>query len=422
MRNPTNSTTKATEIETELSSTKAIEETETSEINSRDEIERQLVQIWEEVLGIQSIGVRDNFFDLGGDSYDAVPLFTQIEKRFGKKLSMATLFKADTVEALAKTIYQEELAVDHQGLTSAKVLTTDFSTVETQDRLNGSWSSLVEIQPNGFKPRLFLIHPLGGEVLCYRQLSLYLGDDQPVYGLQPQGLDGKQPLLTRVEDMASRYIEAIKTFQPQGPYFIGGYSFGGIIAFEMAQQLHSQGEKLGTLIMIDSCRPGFWTLLPFYKRIFLHLRNFVQKGPTYFWQKIGSWCAWGISRLKHKFQFHVNVAERLPETDKHLEILSVNAMAFSEYTYKVYPGQLTLLRTEDRNRDAFFDCVGKIYDPLFGWDDVVTGGIDIDSIPGSHHSLLDEPHVRVVAEKLKFQLESVYNRHEDKASSFIKKV
>ena len=250
----------------------------------RNELERQITEIWEELLEIQSISIRDDFFELDGDSLQAVDLFAQIERQFGKKLPISTLFQAGTVEALAQIIAQgEDLALK-------------------PDKSEASWSSLVEIQPNGTKPPLFCIHALGGGVLCYRELAMYLGTEQPVYGLQPRGLDGKQPPLTKVEDMASHYLEEIQRVQPQGPYFLAGYSFGGVIAFEMAQQLHKQGEKVDLLAMIDTCRPGFVWRSPFLIRIFLHLSKIVQLGPAYLWQKAGGWSEWLNYHLKLYFK------------------------------------------------------------------------------------------------------------------------
>ncbi len=370
-------------------------EAENTFVAPRNELEQEMTQIWQQVLGIEPIGVRDNFFDLGGHSLLAVRLFAQIEKKFGTKIPLATLFASGTVEDLAQIICQRELAVGNQVLISEAAW--------RQDKSKTSWSSLVEIQPNGSQPPLFCIHPLGGEILCYRNLALHLGS-QSVYGLQPQGLDGKQPPLTRVEDMASHYIQEIQTIQPNGPYFLAGYSFGGIVAFEMAQQLHKQGEKVDFLVLLDTCRPGSTKRSPFLKRIFLHLDNVLQLGPAYLWRKAVSWSNYSKYLLTHRYKRHLNVAldlwnvaHNLPDTDKHLAIIDANVQALDKYIFQAYPGRITLLRTEDQNRD---DAVGMQYDPQFGWGDLVAGGIDIHYVPGSHLSLLKEPYVRVVAEKL----------------------
>ena len=352
----------------------------------RDELEFQLTKIWEQILGIQPIGVRDNFFELGGHSILAVKLFWQIEKTFSKNLPLAILFQSGTVEALAKIICQEE------------DIARNLALVNTLDQSKSSWSSLLEIQPNGSKPPFFCIHGLGGEVLCFRELALHLGSDQPFYALQPQGLDGKQPLHTRIEDMATHYIQEIQTLQPNGPYFLGGYSFGGIVAFEMAQQLQEQGEQVGILVMVDSCRPGYSWRASFLKRVFLHLNKIVQQGPTYLWQMAVRWSYWRKRRLKNRYNRYLQEVVHLPETDKHLKIIDVNTQAISEYIFSPYLGEAILLRTEDESRD---EAIGIEYDPQFGWGDVVAGELDVHYVPGSHHGLLNEPQVQVLAETLR---------------------
>jgi amino acid adenylation domain-containing protein len=188
---------------------------ETSEnfVNSQNDIQHQLIQMWEDLLGVEPIGIKDDFFELGGNSLLAMRLFADIEHKFTKKLPLALLLSSPTIETIAAIIQQETVFVN-----TAK--------------------NLVEIQTQGTKPPLFMLHPLGGEVLCYRHLAKYLGLEQPIYGLQPQGLDGKLPPLLRVEDIASQYLQEIRTIQPQGPYFLLGYSFGGVVAYEMSQQLH----------------------------------------------------------------------------------------------------------------------------------------------------------------------------------------
>src|SRR5579863_33185 len=191
-----------------------------------DDTTKQLVRIWQELLGVDSIGVDQNYFDLGGDSVLAVHLFAEIEKAFNVKLPLATLFEAPTIQELARIL-------------SSEVSTSD-------------WSPLVAIQPAGSRPPFFCIHGAGGNVLIYRELSQHLGPDQPFYGLQSQGLDGASPPLTRIEDMAALYLKAIRSQQPHGPYFIGGYCGGGLIAYEVAQRLGSSGEKVALLALLDT--------------------------------------------------------------------------------------------------------------------------------------------------------------------------
>lgn len=369
-----------------------LQEAQATFVAPRNDLERQIAEIWEEILG-QAVGVRDNFFDLGGHSLLAVKLFAQIEKKFGFKLPLATLFSANTVESLAKILCEEkEKAFDRQVL----------GAVHEEDNSVTPGSCLVPIQPKGSKPPFFCIHPLGGEILCYRPLALHLGQDQPFYGIQPQGLDGKLPPLNRIEDMAALYIQEIKTIQPSGPYFLGGYSLGGMIAYEMAQQLYRQGEEVGILAMLDTCRPGSSKRSPFLKRVLVHFENFLEQGPSYLSQKLVGWTQWGKYTVQEKYMRLLGIKEPLAEDDKHIEIMDANLEALNTYVFQSYPGRMLLLRTSDKSRT---DAVGEQYDPQFGWGELVTGGVDTHQIPGSHLSFLDEPNVRVLAEKLKECLE-----------------
>ncbi|OKH46951.1 non-ribosomal peptide synthetase [Calothrix sp. HK-06] len=352
-----------------------IKQIEETFVAPRNQLESQMRQIWEEVLGIQNIGIKDNFFDLGGHSLLAVSLFTQIEKKFGVSIPLATLFKSGTVESLAKIVSQQE-------------------------QTEISWSSLVKIKTSGSKPPLFCIHPLGGEIFCYYDLAPHLGAEQPVYGLQPQGLDGKQTPYTRIEDMASHYIQEIQTVQPNGPYYLMGYSFGGAVAFEMAQQLLKLGQKVAFLCVLDSCRPGYSKRSPILKRVYLHIKYIVQGGLPYIKQKLVGWREWGTYHLKERYKHHLQVVHGISD-DKHLKVIDANALASSQYIYQTYSGSVTLLRTKDENRD---EAIAIEYDPQFGWGDVVTGELDVQYISGSHVNMFEQPHLELLAEKLKANL------------------
>src|SRR5260370_26293793 len=234
----------------------------TQVIETDDATTRQLARIWQDLLGVKSIGRDQNYFDLGGDSPLAVQLFAQIEKVFGVKLPLATLFDAPTIEELARILGREASAP--------------------------RWSPLVAIQPAGSRPPFFCIHGAGGNVLIYRDLSQNLGPDQPFYGLQSPGLDGSRPPLTRIEEMAALYVKEIRTVQPYGPYFLGGYCMGGTIAYEMAQQLRAQGEQVGLLALVDTLNwynvalPSIWgKVYHFGERLLFHAPNFFNlDSPT----------------------------------------------------------------------------------------------------------------------------------------------
>jgi thioesterase domain-containing protein len=210
-------------------------ESKTEYVAPHDVTERKLLQLWEQVLGIRPISVRSNFFDLGGRSILAARLFTRIARTFGKELPLSTLFRSPTVEQLANEL--RPLAKDAE------------------------YPTLVAIQEKGSQPPFFCVHGGAGSTLFLHQLSRELGTNQPFYGIEPEGLDGRRFQRLTVEAMATHYLAEIRKVQPSGPYKLGGYCFGGLVAFEMAQQLRRQGEQVG-LIALFSAALRFNQLIP----------------------------------------------------------------------------------------------------------------------------------------------------------------
>jgi thioesterase domain-containing protein len=208
-------------------------------VQPRDAIELQLVQIWEEVLQIQPVSILADFFMIGGHSLLAVRLMSRIAQHFGHHLDLATIFQHPKVAELAVVLRQQ---------------------ITSDER-----SPVVALQSQGSRPPFFCVHPAGGTAFCYVNLARYLGLDQPFYGLHApdrsrcESVAGHGTLstdCTTVEEMAAAYVAAIQEVQPQGPYLLGGWSLGGIIAFEMARQLQQQGEEVGLLAVIDSRLPS----------------------------------------------------------------------------------------------------------------------------------------------------------------------
>ena len=346
-----------------------------------DELELRLVKIWERLLGVYPVGIRDNFFDLGGHSLLAVRLFSQIEKIFGKNLPLATLFESPTIEQLADIL--------------------------RQTGWRPTWSSLVTIQPVGTKLPFFCIHALGGNVLEYHALANYLGADQPFYGLQSLGLDADQTPHLTIEDMAAHYISEIRTVQPEGPYMIGGRSLGGTVAFEMACQLRVENQEVALLALLDTDPMGYHKLLPnsdkrfskaghFFKRVKGHFVNLRQltfnQRVDYFRGKF----RYVPGKIKNKlwkiaFKFFQSINRRLPKIL--LSVEEFNFMAVMNFIPKIYPGRVKLFWANEDLRGT--------YDVEAGWNFLATGGIDIINIPGNHLDIVKDPHVWVLAEKLK---------------------
>ena len=363
----------------------------------RDALELQLTQIWERVLAIQPIGIRDNFFDLGGYSLLAVRLFDAIEKITGKNLPMATLFQAATIEQLADLLRQEGWSAP--------------------------WAPLVALQSHGSNPPFFFIHAVGGNILNYRDLSRCLGPHQPFYGLQAQGLDGKQAPHTRVEDMAALYIKEIRTLQSEGPYFLGGGSSGGIVAFEIAQQLLAQGQQVALLALFDSYLRSLTTFLKgrrylanpalfrsktynLVQRVDLHLGNLLVSRP----KDHLSYIVGRLGKLKTRIgrQLQEITYKGSPHSDGSLArvlqvVLEANRQALHNYVPQVYPGRITLFLCSEAP-ERFF------YDSRLGWDELAAEGLEVHVVPGSHETLFREPHVRVAGAKLRVCLQKARRR------------
>lgn len=197
------------------------------EISAMDQMIGRLTAIFERVLLHAPIGPEEDFFELGGDSVAAVAISLEIGEALGREVPITAVFAAPSVARLAATL----LAAEPAG-----------------------FSSLVRLRPghadSGAAP-LFLVHGVGGAVTELRDLAARLETGRPVFGVQARGLDGAAPL-DRVEDMAGLYLDAMRSLQPAGPYLLGGYSFGGLVAFEMAQRLTAAGEAVSLLVMIDS--------------------------------------------------------------------------------------------------------------------------------------------------------------------------
>ena len=325
----------------------------------RDELELQLTKIWEKVIKSKPIGVRDNFFDLGGNSLMASELFAQIEKVFQTNMPISAIFQAQTIEELAKILRQE------------KDIPSSYS--------------LVPIQSKGSLPVLFAIHWLN----YTRDLSKYLGEDQPIYGLN-FGMGhsrGHVPLLSTIEELAEHYIEEIQTLQPKGPYFLMGSSFGGLVAYEMAQQLLAKEEQIGLITLFDTYTK--WREELSMKQKLINIFSFPQKSLIFF-----------IQVNRKKLQNILILIKRLIKKvmGKYVYrpklLYKVLAQAYSP---KIYLGDVLFFKSKE---DLFSSISSKIEPPEINLQKLVMGNLEIHEIPGDHNSMLKEPHIRVVAEKL----------------------
>jgi thioesterase domain-containing protein/acyl carrier protein len=363
----------------------------------RDVLEFQLLQIWESVLSIHPISVTDNFFELGGHSILAMSLMARIQKAVGRELPLSALFQGGTIERLAAIL--------------------------RRDAGSMSWSCLVELQSSGSRPPLFFVHPGGGGVLCYFDLARHLGPDQPVYGLQLPGYYGERSLYTRIEDLAAHYVEAIRAAQPEGPYFLGGWSLGGIIAYEMAQQLTAQGQSVGQVLIFDSgIRSGGEEDLKadegnieaddaeiLMETLKAHLPISIEEVQQF----------QGDERIDYILE-KAKSANLLPPDigapqARHLQtVLRTNLRALGQYVPQVYPGAVTLFKTaqqlilppsdESARAEHLTD---RLQDPTMGWGELAAGGVRIIESPGEHATMMSNPHVEILALRIKDYLDEV---------------
>jgi amino acid adenylation domain-containing protein len=351
----------------------------------RDDLEVRLTKVWEELLRRSRIGVTDNFFDLGGHSLLAAQLCATIEKTFGARLPVASFLEGATVERQAEILRGRDMTP--------------------------LWSPLVAIRAGGTKPPFFCIHGVGGNVLGFKDLARRLPLDQPVYGLQSRGLDGKGDLDFRVEDMAAHYITHVRRVQPTGPYALGGLSFGGLVAFEMARQLQQQGHEVALLALFDASagrrralglKPWLRNKASDYKaRAALHARHLIY-GParaTYILKRSRTIRRRIKNRLWHlTYNIYRWFDYSLPQPL--LIVTHANFHARREYTPQFYAGRVTLFRALERESNA---------DPRLGWGPLAGLGVEIHHVPGNHVTMLAEPHVQTLGEKLARCLEDARN-------------
>ena len=351
---------------------------ETGQVNVNDRTTTQLAEIWQELLGVVSISPDQNYFDLGGDSSLAVQMFAQIEKVFGVKLPLATLFEAPTIEELARILRREESPT--------------------------GWSPLVEIQSSGSRPAFFCVHGAGGTVLIYRELARRLGPDQPFYGLQAAGLDASSAPLTHIEDMAALYAKEIRKTQPRGPYYLGGYCMGGTVAYEVAQQIQAQGEHVALLALFDTVN---WSKIPpaslwdksyhGVQRLVFHAANFFRldhEGRAQFVREKMGILRNRLPMWRGALLGKLSNAARADASESLLlaKVWQTNDRASGQYIPKPYAGTITDFRPLKQYR--MFDK------PDAKWDRLAQGGQQVVVLPSYPAGMLVEPFVQHLATAL----------------------
>lgn len=340
----------------------------------RSPVEVQLVKIWERVLGIEQIGIHDDFFDLGGHSLIAAKLMAETRHLTTTPLPVSILVEAPTIEQLARRIVDQK---EH--------------------------SCLITIQAGKDRLPLFCIHGYMGDVINFRDLAKYLGDAYPIYALRSPDAESDSFSLT-CENLATTYLAEMQRVQPDGPYCLLGYSLGGVIAFEMAQQLSRSGKEVVFLGLLDILKPCYrqdMALLERFgenlriqwRRVQMHAKELIdsQSKATHLYRLFRGRILKAIYRVYENVNISVPVQLRVRE--------HANWFAATRYVPSLYPGSVTLFRSEVTG--------STVRDSTLGWGNVSGKGIEVFTLSGDHTALLKEPNVAVVVERLHRALDAV---------------
>ena len=338
----------------------------------QNDIERQLKIIWEDLLNISPIGIKNDFFQLGGHSLMAATLITRIEEIYGQRLELSTISESSTIEELAKVVSSD-------GSTHSK-------------------SPLIAIRANGTKHPLFCVHGIGGHILPFLQLADNMGIEQPVYGFQSIPPEQPGDLEYTIETMAGDYIREIKVVQPEGPYFLTGFSFGGFVAYEIARQLKSQGDRIGLLAILDThadSAPRYRQSLNFGDYVSYKVKSIYERIDYHYGNMTGYPLLEKYKYIRHRKKqpsaqevILGDVEEdQIPERMR--GVMEANVSALRHYIPGKYPGEIILFRSMDHGKGTYY-----------GWNELTSGDVTIYDVPGNHRGILQKPNVPVLAEKL----------------------
>lgn len=309
----------------------------TEHVAPRTEIERQLAAIWAATLKVDDIGIHDNFFDLGGHSLMGIQLLTRVEQQFGKAIPLNNLFVVPTIALMAEQLKETRAP-------------------------QATFKHLVAVQPNGSLPPLFCIQ--GDEANSF--LPKYMGPEQPFYAISHQGDDGLPMLHTTVESIAGYYITELKRARPSGPYRLCGYSFGGMVAFEMAQQLRSAGDDVQIVMLLDTYAPEpFEEIMLSERKLHEPIKNFLLRGVV------------RMFRMMDK---------PLPVRLRNFHIIDTYDKATLVYNVKPYPGRVAIIK-----------ATGSPGPDDMGWKQLVSGTLIMKTTVGDHYSMIKEPEVQQLA-------------------------
>lgn len=347
----------------------------------RTDVEKLVADIWMECLRLDKISVFDNFFELGGHSLIAVQVMTRLEKKTGKRLPLSMLFECPTIEKLASTLHMNGRSV--------------------------TWDSLVPIKPQGSKTPLYIVHGAGLHVLLFNTLAINMHPEQPVYGLQAKGINSDDEPLDSIEAIAAYYIDAIMAKNPDGPYALAGYSFGGIIAYEMSKQLKEKGREVKLLAMFDSYADQSNFYDPWPKRMWSNSTAFL-KERLYIFTLLKKYPRETIKEKVDSVKNKVNqIYRRIRYNEDYMKVFhgayykvnEKNIIAARNYSLKPQDITITLFRAKKQ-------IAYKEDFQFLGWKPFALKGVDVHDVPGDHINLFTPPNDKEFARILQKALDN----------------
>ena len=370
-------------------------------VEPRDDIERTVVSFWEELLGVNQVGVQDSFFDLGGHSLIAVRLFAKIKQTYSVDYPISVLFEAPTIERCAEMI--REALGDTVDASSEDAPPREKKPV---DRAGPRYLHLVPMHKGegGPKRPFFMVAGMFGNVLNLGHLANLIGADRPFYGLQARGLFGDVEPHETFEEAARDYIEEMRQVQPHGPYLIGGFSGGGLTAWEIARQLEAAGEEVAMLLLLDSRLPKM-PPLTYQDRVRMKAQELSRSGPAYLVEWGKNRFEWELGKIRRRF-FPAEAEEGpSPTSFQNEAVEAAFRRALERYEMPYYQGTAILFRPKldptyvlDDNRWVDHEYEYMFHDNGFGKH---CRDLEVYEVPGDHDSMVLEPNVRVMARRLR---------------------
>lgn len=375
----------------------------------RNELEKGIADIWGDLLGVEGVGINDSFFDLGGHSLVAVRLFNELSDRYGADLPMSVLMQSPTVSALAELIGGDESEGADAGVES------DVETERTGGRPSYEYVVPMHAGPVAGETPLFVVAGMFGNVLNLSHLAHLLGEDRPFYALQARGLYGDAQPHESFVDAASDYLSEIRQIQPKGPYLLGGFSGGGLIAFEIAKQLIDEGAAIAGIVMLDTPVPRRLQI-SLKDKISMFMQGASRGGLKFLREKIRTRIQWEKEKLDRRFG-KSGVDSQDPMRFQSNRIGDAFLRALDRYEIPELPIDIALFRPKLNVRFELsggrrLDVERNFISEDNGWTPYVRN-LHVFEVPGNHDSMVLEPNVRVLVSSMKQYIENADARRDE---------